>query len=84
MTFLKELGSFGDIASKLGYSDETIRNWYYYRAIIGSDAISRILKEYNVEVIKVSLSQAKIEIVVNDISSETMELLHKKLIRKER
>ena len=46
---LKELGSFGDIASKLGYSDETIRNWYYYRAIIGSDAISRILKEYNVE-----------------------------------
>ena len=43
-----------------------------------------ILKEYNVKVIKVSLSQAKIEIVVDDISSETMELLHKKLIRKER
>ena len=43
-----------------------------------------ILKEYNVEVIKVSLSQAKIEIVVDDISAETMDLLHKKLIRKER
>ena len=43
-----------------------------------------ILKEYNVKVIKVSLSQAKIEIVVDDISTDTMELLHKKLIRKER
>ena len=46
---LKELGSFEDIASNLGYSDETIRNWYYYRAVIGSDAISRILTEYNME-----------------------------------
>ena len=46
---LKELGSFEDIASNLGYSDETIRNWYYYRASINSDAISRILKEYNIE-----------------------------------
>ena len=43
-----------------------------------------LLKEYNVEVIKVSLSQSKIEIVVDDISSETMDILHKKLIRKER
>ena len=43
-----------------------------------------ILKEYNVEVIKISLTQSKIEIVLDDITEETMELLHKKLIRKER
>ena len=43
-----------------------------------------ILKEYNVEVIKVSLTQSKIEIVVDDITGETMDVLHKKLIRKER
>ena len=43
-----------------------------------------LLKEYNVEVIKVSLTQSKIEIVVDDITNETMDLLHKKLIRKER
>ncbi len=43
-----------------------------------------ILKEYNVEVIKVSLTQSKIEIVVDDIKGETIDLLHKKLIRKER
>ena len=43
-----------------------------------------LLKEYNVEVIKVSLTQSKIEIVVDDITEETMDLLHKKLIRKER
>ena len=43
-----------------------------------------ILKEYNVEVIKVSLTQSKIEIVVDDIDLETMDALHKKLIRKER
>ena len=43
-----------------------------------------LLNEYNVKVIKVSLTQAKIEIVVDDISSETMDILHKKLIRKER
>ena len=43
-----------------------------------------LLKEYNVEVIKVSLTQSKIEIVVDDINSEAMDKLHKKLIRKER
>ena len=43
-----------------------------------------LLKEYNVEVIKVSLTQSKIEIVVDDITGETMDVLHKKLIRKER
>ena len=43
-----------------------------------------ILKEYNVEVIKISLTQSKIEIVVDDIDLETMDALHKKLIRKER
>ena len=43
-----------------------------------------LLKEYNVEVIKISLTQSKIEIVVDDITNETMDLLHKKLIRKER
>lgn len=43
-----------------------------------------LLKEYDVEVIKVSLNQSKIEIVVDDITSETIDLLHKKLIRKER
>ena len=43
-----------------------------------------LLKEYNVEVIKVSLTQSKIEIVVDDITNETMDLLHKKLISKER
>ena len=43
-----------------------------------------ILKEYNVEVIKISLTQSKIEIVVNDIDLEAMNMLHKKLIRKER
>ena len=43
-----------------------------------------ILKEYNVEVIKISLTQSKIEIVVDDITGETMDELHKKLIRKER
>ena len=48
------------------------------------DKTMDLLKEYNVEVIKVSLTQSKIEIVVNDISSETVDLLHKKLIRKER
>lgn len=43
-----------------------------------------ILKEYNVEVIKVSLTQSKIEIVLDDINGETMDALHKELIRKER
>lgn len=43
-----------------------------------------ILKEYNVEVIKISLTQSKIEIVVDDINGETMDALHKELIRKER
>ena len=43
-----------------------------------------VLKEYNVEVIKVSLTQSKIEIVLDDITLETMEVLHKKLIGKEK
>ena len=43
-----------------------------------------LLNEYNVKVIKVSLTQSKIEIVVDDIKPETLEVLHKELIRKER
>ena len=40
-----------------------------------------LLKKHNVAVIKISLTQSKIEIVVDEINEETVDLLHKKLIK---
>ena len=41
-----------------------------------------ILKEHNVNILNVNLSQARIEIVADEIENSLVELLHKKLIKK--
>ena len=42
-----------------------------------------MLKEHNVKILNLSLNQSKIEIVSDNIENELIDLLHKKLIRKE-
>ena len=41
-----------------------------------------ILKEHNFNILNVNLSQARIEIVADEIENSLVELLHKKLIKK--
>ena len=41
-----------------------------------------LLKAHNVEIENISLTQSKIEIVLNDIEDELVDMLHKKLIGK--
>ncbi len=41
-----------------------------------------LLKAHNIEIENISLTQSKIEIVLNDIEDELVDLLHKKLIGK--
>ncbi len=43
----------------------------------------KILKEHNIEIENVNLTQSKIEIVLDNIEDELIDLLHKNLIRKE-
>lgn len=46
------------------------------------DQTIELLKAHNVEIENISLTQSKIEIVLNDIEDELVDMLHKKLIGK--